>query len=137
MNEHQFDALPPVNVGSGMPEQSQPAEAVRSVRTEGVIPNAAEQPGQGFINPATAPTNTTTGIPLAPADPSVPPMQGAVSAPAIADDVDLIEKEWVEKAKRIVEQTKHDPHQQNKEMNHMKASYLKKRYNYDIKAEGE
>lgn len=51
----------------------------------------------------------------------------------IAEDSDLIEKEWVEKAKHIVEQTKHDPHLQNREMNNIKAEYLKQRYNKDVK----
>jgi Txe/YoeB family toxin of Txe-Axe toxin-antitoxin module len=54
-------------------------------------------------------------------------------APSMADDVDLIEKEWVERAKQIVEQTKHDPYQQNEAMMKMKTDYLKKRYNRDIK----
>ncbi len=55
--------------------------------------------------------------------------------PQVADDVDLIEKEWVEKAKSIVNQTRQDPHAQNKEMNRFKADYLKKRYNKEIKLE--
>jgi len=60
---------------------------------------------------------------------------GSVSAdtPAIADDADLIEKEWVDKAKEIVARTREDPHQQNKEMSRVKADYLKKRYNKDLK----
>ncbi|HTE22708.1 MAG TPA: hypothetical protein VK674_06760 [Candidatus Limnocylindria bacterium] len=64
---------------------------------------------------------------------------GAVSAvpvtqtPQIADDTDLIEKEWVLRAKEIVAQTAHDPHLQNREMNKFKADYLKKRYNKAIK----
>lgn len=53
--------------------------------------------------------------------------------PAIADDNDLIEKEWVEKAKHIVSQTKADPHLQNSEMTKMKIDYLKKRYNKEVK----
>ena len=68
--------------------------------------------------------------------PHDPPPGGAVGVavmPQIAEDNDLIEKEWVEKAKQIVEHTKHDPHLQSKEMNHMKADYLKKRYNKDLK----
>lgn len=52
--------------------------------------------------------------------------------PQIADDSDLIEKEWVIKAKEIVARTAHDPHLQNKEMTKFKADYLKKRYNKDI-----
>lgn len=53
--------------------------------------------------------------------------------PLIADDTDLIEKEWVDKAKQIVAQTNHDPYLQNKEINKVKADYLKKRYNKDLK----
>jgi hypothetical protein len=53
--------------------------------------------------------------------------------PQIADDTDLIEKEWVDKAKAIVEQTAHDPYLQNQEINKVKVDYLKKRYNKDIK----
>jgi hypothetical protein len=55
----------------------------------------------------------------------------------IADDADLIEKEWVSKAKAIVEQTKHDPYQQNQAMTKVKAEYLKKRYNKDLKLPAE
>ena len=61
------------------------------------------------------------------------PPRGKQPSPQVAGDVDLIEKEWVEKAKHIVDQTKADPHVQNKEMNKVKADYLKKRYNKDIK----
>lgn len=53
--------------------------------------------------------------------------------PQIADDTDLIEKEWVVRAKEIVSKTAHDPHLQNKEMNKFKADYLKKRYNKEVK----
>ncbi len=56
-----------------------------------------------------------------------------VVLPQIADDNDLIEKEWVEKAKQIVDKTKDDPYQQNRELGNMRADYLKKRYNKDIK----
>ncbi len=52
-----------------------------------------------------------------------------------AEDSDLIEKEWVQKAKQIIAATKEDPHIQNREMGRIKADYLKKRYNKDIKLE--
>ncbi len=51
----------------------------------------------------------------------------------MADDADLIEKEWVNKAKAIVDNTRNDPHLQNKQINLVKADYIKKRYNKDIK----
>lgn len=52
--------------------------------------------------------------------------------PTIADDIDLIEKEWVEKAKEIVGKTRSNPFLQNKAISEMKADYIKKRYNKDL-----
>lgn len=106
MNEQHFDALPPVNI-----DQQPDKEVTRE---------GGNQPGSPSGAPATAPVATTPAVPSA-------------ADPAMAEDVDLIEKEWVEKAKSIVEQTKHDPYQQNEEMTRMKTNYLKKRYNRDIK----
>jgi hypothetical protein len=54
-------------------------------------------------------------------------------APLIADDVDVIEKEWVDKAKNIVNQTKEDPYAQEQEVSRLQADYLAKRYNKNIK----
>jgi hypothetical protein len=56
-----------------------------------------------------------------------------ISTPTIADDNDLIEKEWVLKAKEIVAKTRNDPYKQNKDMNVVKADYMQKRYNKTIK----
>lgn len=53
--------------------------------------------------------------------------------PQIADDNDLIEKEWIVKAKEIVAKTREDPSQQNIGIQHLKADYVKKRFNKDIK----
>ncbi len=53
--------------------------------------------------------------------------------PIIADDNDLIEKDWVDKAKDIVLKTRHDPFLESKEINAFKADYLKKRYNKVLK----
>lgn len=46
---------------------------------------------------------------------------------------DLIEKEWVSKAKQIVEQTRDDPYKQSEGLTMMKVDYMKKRYNKTIK----
>lgn len=53
--------------------------------------------------------------------------------PVIAADVDLIEKEWVDKAKKIVSETKNDPYEQESAVGKLQADYLKKRYGRDIK----
>lgn len=68
--------------------------------------------------------------------------EGTSSQPAeqpsfeTAADGDVIEKEWVEKAKKLVATTRTDPYQQVREINQLKAEYLKKRYNKDIKTTG-
>lgn len=60
-----------------------------------------------------------------------------IPIPSEAEDSDLIEKEWVERAKEIVEHTKDDPYEQQKALSKMKADYMKKRYNKDIKISEE
>lgn len=52
--------------------------------------------------------------------------------PAVAADEDLIEKEWVDKAKKIIEDTKDDPHMREKEVNKLQADYLRKRYGKEL-----
>jgi hypothetical protein len=87
------------------------------------------------------PSLPTQQVPQADPPQQVPPLsqqptdQGTIDpqSPIIADDSDLIEKEWVLKAKEIVMRTRHDPYQQNKEVERVKADYMKKRYNKDIR----
>lgn len=61
--------------------------------------------------------------------------QNYIEAPAIADDSDLIEKEWVTRAKQIVSSTHDDPFQQNRSIMKLRADYLKKRYNKNVNIE--
>lgn len=53
--------------------------------------------------------------------------------PSVAADEDLIEKEWVEKAKKIISETKHDPYAQEQAVTKLQADYLNKRYGKVIK----
>lgn len=95
------------------------------------------RPEQASVPPSSQPA-VPQPQPVLPQDPApVLPTASAQTAqtPLIADDNDLIEKEWVTKAKQIVAATREDPHTQNKEINRFKADYLKKRYNKDIKLE--
>lgn len=54
-----------------------------------------------------------------------------------ADDIDVIEKAWIDRAKHIVDQTSSDPYEQQKMISKMKAEYIKKRFNKDIKISEE
>jgi hypothetical protein len=77
--------------------------------------------------------------PAAPAAQNVPQTDVSattqVATPPVIDDGDLIEKEWVHKAKQIVDQNRNDPYKQSEELTMFKADYMKKRYNKNIKVD--
>lgn len=56
-----------------------------------------------------------------------------IVTPAIADDADLIEKEWVDKAKKLVEDNRDNPYKQSEDLTVVKADYMQKRYNKTVK----
>ncbi len=96
----------------------------RSTNDSSVAPPSS----QGVTKPATQLDNTQAS------QPQLTAQKASVADPAmVADDVDLIEKAWVEKAKDIVKGTVGDPHTQNERMSQMKVDYMKKRYGRDIK----
>lgn len=48
--------------------------------------------------------------------------------PPVAADEDLIEKEWVDSAKKVIEATKDDPYAREREVSKLKVDYIQKRY---------
>ncbi len=56
--------------------------------------------------------------------------------PALAADDDLIEKEWVDKAKKIIEATKEDPYKRELEIGKLQRDYILKRYGRSIGESG-
>jgi hypothetical protein len=52
--------------------------------------------------------------------------------PVVANDDDLIEKEWVDKAKKIIVETKDDPYRREKEIGKLQVDYLRKRYGKEL-----
>jgi hypothetical protein len=89
---------------------------------------AAPAPG---LPPITLPLPPPAPQAAAPKDNSATPVQ--TSPLTVADDGDLIEKEWVHKAKQIVEANRDDPYRQSEELTVFKADYMKKRYDKNIK----
>lgn len=79
---------------------------------------------------AAAPADpAAVAVPSAPPPPPASPSTPAVSStPLVAADEDLIEKEWVDKAKEIIEHTKDDPYARTAQVNELQRDYLKKRY---------
>lgn len=104
-----------------------PVDPNQAAAAQPAVPNPAPVPAQPLPAPQpAAPAGPTSPVAAQPAN------SADTTTPLIADDTDLIEKEWVEKAKQLVDQTKDDPYKQNKEINKFKATYIKKRYNKDI-----
>jgi len=126
-NQGSFE-VPKAPLGSNMIPQVPGSEAYpaapEAAPTIGA-PIPSFPPAQSTAQPAANPVFQQTAVPAAPAT--------SITTPAVADDLDLIEKEWVEKAKAIVAQTHSDPHAQNREMNRFKADYMQKRYGKEIK----
>lgn len=54
-------------------------------------------------------------------------------SPITAADDDLIEKEWVDKAKQIISTTQGDPYQRDRKVSKLRVDYLSKRYGKEIK----
>lgn len=74
-------------------------------------------------------------MPIAQVDDIVADTSAATTdAPLVANDDDLIEKEWVDKAKQIIASTRDDPYRRELEVGKLQADYLKKRYGKDLGA---
>lgn len=80
------------------------------------------------------PLPTTTPQPAAA---TTPVQDDTKDNPTAAADDDLIEKEWVEKAKKVISETKHDPYAQERAVSRLQADYLHKRYGKVIKIPDE
>lgn len=131
MNPQNNSELPPVHFES---QNALPAAEQQLPSTEQIT---EQQQAQAIEQGVSATPPFIPPLPVAQSVASLPQAVPTASMPQIADDLDLIEKEWVEKAKAIVEQTKHDPRIQSREMNRFKADYLSRRFNKELKLEEE
>lgn len=69
--------------------------------------------------------------------PAVDPVTDDNGAPAVAADDDLIEKEWVDKAKKIIADTRDDPFRREREISKLQIEYIRKRYGREIGDSGD
>lgn len=101
---------------------------------EAGIETGAERVEQAAEASARASDAASSGAPVIPVvDPAVNPVTVAPApqdntTPLVAGDDDVIEKEWVDKAKKIITETKDDPHQRSARVNDLQKDYLQKRY---------
>ncbi len=106
---------------------AQQPQSVMQQPTPGAVPVPATEPPLPQL--ATPPQDSAATA--APEDQDFD--QIGAAAPVDAADSDIIEVEWVEKAKRIVADTHDDPYQQVQQLNVLKAEYMQKRYNKAVK----
>jgi hypothetical protein len=105
---------PEGGIETGAERREQTAEAQAAVADAAAV----SQPATPVVNaqiPVAIPATPTTG-------------------PIVAADEDVIEKEWVDKAKQIITETKDDPYQRSNRVNELQKDYLKKRYGKDLGA---
>lgn len=133
--------LPSPNIGPQRP--SQPERVTPSFNSPEVAPpvHSPERQETHETQPAGPPEPAPQQQPTAP--PPLPQLsqagqddtkaQPVDDNPVVAADEDLIEKEWVEKAKKVIAETKHDPYLQEQAVSKLQADYLQKRYNKTIK----
>jgi hypothetical protein len=134
MNEKSFE--PPVNLPEPALKSSPEVPALQETSNEAIESIAVEQDASNAPTGLAPAPFTSSLVPSShdlPADDVNQASPASTASPQIADDSDLIEKEWVVKAKEIVARTKDDPYAQNKEMSKVKAEYLIKRYNKELK----
>jgi hypothetical protein len=133
----QFDKSANLNLPPPMPETMEPAKfeapdaGIASAEAVAAAPERQTQPAMPVM-PALPVVQQSQQRQTAANDVGST-TQSTAALPQIADDSDLIEKEWVNKAKEIIARTQEDPYKQSKEITHIKADYLQKRYNKALK----
>ena len=125
----------PINVGTELPPPVSEAMSEQPIPTVELNPAKATNPlQQGPISTHEQPLmQLNTPLNQVNTSSDDKPVQSSQSNDLVADDGDLIEKEWVTKLKSIIASTKEDPYKQSEEITALKADYLQKRYNKTLK----
>lgn len=132
---------PEISAPKHTPEQSSveygqlPERAISETSIETGLERAPERREQAAESGAKR--TDDIGMPaILPSPVAIPPIvsddSAHTSSPLSASDDDLIEKEWVDKAKKIVSDTKDDPYKREKAVNELQRDYLKKRYGREL-----
>jgi hypothetical protein len=136
----QFNSMPLGGMAANMAPDNPNAPSVPAVSEIAPVgspeqlsnPETQSGPAQGIPTVA-APTVPVVQPPVVVPSTTVPSDDSATTSnPATAADEDLIEKEWVTKAKQILAKTKNDPYEQAKQVAALMRDYVKKRYGREV-----
>lgn len=134
-----MEPKPLTNRGIEYGAAAAPRETERRVPTfnpEKALETRPEQ--ERIVGEVSAAEVATTALPpvvvpqMQPGDDTV--TDGSADVPLVAADEDLIEKEWVDKAKKIIVSTKEDPYRREAEVSKLQVEYLRKRYGKELGA---
>lgn len=109
---------PEVHTGISVERQEQHAEAA---------------PAAG-ASAAVAPVLPVPIVAVQPDDQVGAVAQSTTGSPTVANDDELIEREWVDKAKKVIAETKDDPYTREQRVAQLQADYLWKRYGRQLKS---
>lgn len=132
MEPSQNPNLQPIpSTGAEQPSlESQPQVSAAAEASPSVAQSAPSTPVSS--NPAGS-SPVAPGAPISSQPAATQPTAQPASPLPPADDVDVIEKEWVDQAEHIIEQTKNDPYTEEEAVEALQTDYLKKRYGHDVK----
>jgi hypothetical protein len=123
-------------LGGAEQQPVQPAQNAERIPVmpspESGIETGAERVEQRAEAQAAAADAAATGAPIMPV--ATDPVTPVTSSPVTAADDEVIEKEWVDKAKQIILETRDDPHSRTEKVNQLQKDYLKKRYGKELGA---
>lgn len=113
------------------PENSRKLEKVPIGALEHLGGNESGERSGSVNAPQAAADATTLALPTI--QPPQDDNTSTVPTPTVAADDDVIEKEWVNKAKKVINQTKGDPYAKEREVSKLQADYMQKRYGKQVK----
>lgn len=121
--------MPPVNNGERIPTLPTPETGIET----GAERHEQAAEASAAVADAAA-YSAPVAIPVIPQPVAVDPPVAAGTGPLVAADADIIEKEWVDKAKDIILKTRDDPSARTAMVNELQRDYLKKRYGKELGA---
>ncbi len=114
------------------------------------LPPISGTPGAFHASSVPEPDFTSVAVPQRPSIPITdPPLSASATDDTISSssvnprnaatpqadyESSVIDREWIDKAREIVEITHADPYLQSREISRIKAEYIKARYNKEIKS---
>jgi hypothetical protein len=120
----------PSPVERPMPSAPERGPIATPERAEPSIERGQERSGQS--QPPVVPIPLPTPVPQTPVADDTTQDSSQNDNPTTAGDDDLIEAEWVNKAKKIIAETRDDPHRREQEVGKLQADYLRKRYGKEL-----